>query len=67
MEKDFAEHGSTLAAVIVEPLIQGCAGMKMYPPEYLRKLRELCDRYGVLLIADENCHRIWSYRQVICL
>ena len=53
METDFAEHGSTLAAVIVEPLIQGCAGMKMYPPEYLRKLRKLCDRYGVLLIADE--------------
>ena len=39
--------------MIIEPLIQGSAGMKIYPPLYLKKLRELCDLYDVLLIADE--------------
>lgn len=52
-EEDFAKYGHELAAVIVEPLVQGCAGMRMYPPLYLEKLRKLCDAYGVLLIADE--------------
>jgi adenosylmethionine-8-amino-7-oxononanoate aminotransferase len=52
-EKKFAAFGETTAALIVEPLLQGSAGMRMYPPEFLRKLRELCDRFGVLLIADE--------------
>ncbi len=41
------------AAVIVEPLCQGAAGMKMYPPEYLRQLAELCRQKRVLLILDE--------------
>jgi adenosylmethionine---8-amino-7-oxononanoate aminotransferase len=48
-----AEHGSEVAAVIVEPLVQGAAGMLMQPPGYLRQVRELCDEYGVLLICDE--------------
>lgn len=52
-EEDFAKHGNELAAVIVEPLIQGSAGMRMYPPLYLEKLRKLCDAYNVILIADE--------------
>ncbi|MDR1012969.1 MAG: adenosylmethionine--8-amino-7-oxononanoate transaminase [Lactobacillales bacterium] len=52
-EKIFAEHGKTACAMIVEPLLQGSAGMRIYPPLYLRKLKELCDEYGVLLIADE--------------
>ena len=52
-ERDFAQHGKELAAIIVEPLIQGSAGMRIYPPLYLEKLRRLCDAYNVLLIADE--------------
>ncbi len=46
-------HGQRVAAVIVEPLVQGAAGMLMQPPGYLRAVRELCDRHGVLLICDE--------------
>ena len=52
-EKAFAEHAAETAAVIVEPLVQGCAGMRIYPALYLKKLRALCDAYDVLLIADE--------------
>jgi adenosylmethionine-8-amino-7-oxononanoate aminotransferase len=48
-----AEHGPTLAALIVEPLVQGAAGMWVHPPEYLRALAELAHRHGTLLIADE--------------
>jgi len=47
------EDRASLAAVIVEPLIQGAAGMKMWPAGMLRGLREWCDREGVLLILDE--------------
>jgi adenosylmethionine-8-amino-7-oxononanoate aminotransferase len=42
-----------MAAVVIEPLVQGAAGMRIYPAEYLRQLRALCDRHDVLLIADE--------------
>ncbi|MCL7462193.1 adenosylmethionine--8-amino-7-oxononanoate transaminase [Pseudomonas sp. NW5] len=53
MEQTLAEHHQEIAAVIVEPLIQGAGGMRMYHPIYLTLLREACDRYGVHLIADE--------------
>lgn len=52
-EKAFEQHGHETCAMIVEPLLQGSAGMRMYPPLYLKKLRKLCDDYNVLLIADE--------------
>ena len=48
-----AEHAETTAAVILEPLLQGAAGMAMHHPDYLALARLACDRHGVHLIADE--------------
>jgi len=53
MEQTLAEHHEEIAAVIVEPLIQGAGGMRMYHPVYLSLLRDACDRYDVHLIHDE--------------
>ena len=53
LDQLLGEHGERVAAVIVEPLVQGAAGMLMQPPGYLRRVRELCDEHGVLLICDE--------------
>ncbi len=53
LEAAFEAHHRELNALIVEPLLQGAGGMKMYDISFLRRARELCDRYGVLLIFDE--------------
>ncbi len=53
MERVLSEHAGEVAAVIMEPLVQGAAGMLVHPEGYLRAVRELCDRHGVLLILDE--------------
>jgi adenosylmethionine---8-amino-7-oxononanoate aminotransferase len=53
MARILDERGDRVAAVIMEPLVQGAAGMLVHPPGYLRAVRELCDRHGVLLICDE--------------
>ena len=46
-------HGAEVAAVLVEPMLQGAGGMIVWPPEFLAGVRRLCDRYGTLMIADE--------------
>ncbi len=53
LEKVFSELGEELSCMIVEPLLQGAGGMKMYGVEFLKRARELCDAYDVLLIFDE--------------
>lgn len=53
VENIMAEHHREIAAMIVEPLVQGAAGMITAPDGYLRKIRELCTKYNILMIADE--------------
>ncbi|WP_066387133.1 adenosylmethionine--8-amino-7-oxononanoate transaminase [Neobacillus mesonae] len=53
IEEKLKQHHEEISAIIIEPLIQAAAGMKMYPPAYLKNLKELCLKYDVHLIADE--------------
>ncbi len=53
LEAMLGERADEVVAVVIEPAVQGAAGMLVQPPGFLRRVRELCDRHGVLLIADE--------------
>jgi len=53
LDAAFNQHHQDIAAVIIEPIMQGAGGMRFYSPAYLTKLRQLCDQYDVLLILDE--------------
>jgi adenosylmethionine---8-amino-7-oxononanoate aminotransferase len=53
LHETVARHAGELAAVIVEPVVQGAGGMRFHSPAYVRALREACDEHGVLLVLDE--------------
>ncbi|GAB6169582.1 adenosylmethionine--8-amino-7-oxononanoate transaminase [Clostridium carnis] len=52
-EKAFLKYGDEVCGFLVEPIIQGAAGMRIYPPVYLKKLREACNKHDIHLIAEE--------------
>lgn len=67
LEAALAAHADTAAALIVEPVLQGAGGMRVYSPDLLRRLREWTTRHGVLLVVDEIMTGFWRTGRMLAL